>query len=670
MALQVIRRIDLSASNRLRLARGRWSPLLALALLTIVAYLPVMNCGFVWDDDAHLTENRSVQSSDGLWTIWTSLNTSHQYYPLVFSGFWIEYRLWGLDPAGYHATNLALHLLTAMLVYCALLQLGACGTIAWLTAAIFAVHPVHVESVAWVAERKNVQSAAFYCAALVAYLRYDELSRSDDVTSRTQRGIWYVLSLLLFLGALTSKTVTASLPVALALAMWVKHGAFTGRDMARVAPFALCGICFGLLTLWVEREYIGAVGSDWRLSAIERVLIAGRSIVFYATKLVVPSGLTFVYPRWDIDSSQLWQFLFPLGVIVSLGVVWGTRRRLGRGPIACILFFVATLVPALGLFNVFPQRYSFVADHFQYLASIGFIAFVVIGAVQIARRHRYLLHFAAIATIVSLATLTWQRTLAFHDEESIWRDTLAKNPTAWIAYQNLGVILLSRGELESAEQNFKCVLQLQPGNARAYNNLANLSLVRGDATGAIDNYTAALTAEPDYVSARLNLCKTLLAMGRVAEASEQYLHALSVDSDVAVIQSDLGLLLLNRADSSAAARFYHRAIRLVPNWALLTNERAWLLATSPDATATELADSLRLAQHAARMTNRRDPNVLDTLAAAYAADGQFDDAIVNAERALSLVEHRQTQLAEDVRSRLTLYRERKPYQRARRPLSQ
>jgi protein O-mannosyl-transferase len=641
-------------------------PAIVLVGLTIVAYLPVFQCGFVWDDDHYVTENDALRSVEGLGRIWADVGATPQYYPLVFTSYWIEYRLWGLEPAGYHATNLTLHALAVVLIWRVLMVLGLPRPVPWLAAAIFAVHPVHVESVAWITERKNVLSAVFYLAALLAYLRFDGVARSSDAEQRRQRqGAWYAVALVFFLCALLSKTVTASLPAAVLLVIWWKQGRVTVADIVRLAPFFALAVGFGWLTLWVEREHVGATGADWAWSPTERLLIAGRAIWFYVVKLLLPIKLTFVYPRWEVDPRQVWRFLFPLGVLLTLAALWVARRRVGRGPFAAVLFFIGTLVPALGFFNIYPMRYSFVADHFQYLASLGLITLAVATGGELARRHPSRGHaigiiFAA-AILLTFTGLTWQQTRVYRDVETLWQDTLAKNPTAWIAHNNLGVIQLKRGELASAERSFRSVLQFQPGDVRTHNNLGSLSLMRGDFAGAIAHFEAALAGEPDFVGARLNLCKALLAQGRVGDAADHYLHALRVDPDVASVQSKLGLLLLTRADSDVASRFFDRALKLAPTWTMLINERAWMLATATNPSATDVAEALRFARRAAELSDRQDPNVLDTLAAAHAAAGRFDDAIGTAEAALALIEDPKSPLADQIRQRLTCYRSGNPY---------
>ena len=342
--------------------------------------MPALRGGFNWDDDAYVTNNLTLRSVHGLSQIWGQLTATPQYYPLVFTSFWLEYHLWGLNPLGYHVVNVLLHALAAMLLWRVLVRLQLPG--AWLAAGIFALHPVAVESVAWVTERKNVLSAVFYFAAALAYLRW----RDDGTTTTGLRAtsswrslVLYLLSLALFICALFSKTVTASLPAALLLVIWWKHGRIAGRDVWPLLPFFVAGAALGLVTSWLERTHVGANGPEWALSFFDRCLIAGRALWFYAGKLFWPANLTFIYPRWQIDPGIWWQWLFPAAAIALVMILWSLRGRIGRGPLVAVLFFAGTLLPALGFANVYPMRYSFVADHFQYLASVGLIVLAAAG---------------------------------------------------------------------------------------------------------------------------------------------------------------------------------------------------------------------------------------------------------------------------------------------------
>src|SRR5688572_14862801 len=357
-----------------------------LLAMTLIAYLPAFRAGFIWDDPDYVVNNATLRSLDGLRQIWFVPRATPQYYPLVHTSFWIEYQLWRLNPAGYHAVNVLLHALAAVLLWRVLKLLDVPG--AWLAAAIFAVHPMHVESVAWVTERKNVLSGVFYLAAALAYFRSsfglwgsgigeDKDTAVDSSNTRHPKpDTRYSLSLGLFVCALLSKTVTASLPATILLVIWWKRGRITRRDVVPLIPFFVIGVALALNTARLEREHVGASGAEFDFSALDRILIAGRAAWFYAWKLIAPVNLSFIYPRWTIDDRAAWQYAFPLAAVALVAALFVLRHRIGRGPLVAILFFGGTLVPALGFFNVYPMRYTFVADHFAYHASIGIIVLI------------------------------------------------------------------------------------------------------------------------------------------------------------------------------------------------------------------------------------------------------------------------------------------------------
>jgi hypothetical protein len=292
-------------------ARSRypaWLPGAFLVLMTILAYQRVWHAGFIMDDDEYVTGNLTLHSVAGLRRIWCDFNATPQYYPLVFTSFWLEYHLWGLSPPGYHVINVLLHTLAAILLWRVLARLQL--PCAWLAAGIFALHPVAVESVAWVTERKNVLSAVFYFAAALAYWRWDEPSAAGGTKIR-QRWRWYFFAFALFMAALLSKTVTCSLPAALLLVIWWKRGRIDMRDVWPLLPFFVAGIAMGLLTAWLERTQVGAQGPEWAFSFSDRLLIAGHALWFYAGKLFWPANLMFIYPRWQINAGDWQQWIFP-----------------------------------------------------------------------------------------------------------------------------------------------------------------------------------------------------------------------------------------------------------------------------------------------------------------------------------------------------------------------
>ncbi len=339
-----------------------------IVLMTVICYVPAMRGGFIWDDDENVTRNMVLRSWSGLAEIWTNPRSTQQYYPLTHTSFWIQYQLWDLNPFAYHLANIFLHSLNAIILWFVLRRLSVPG--AWFAAAVFAVHPVHVESVAWITERKNVLSGAFYFASMLAYIRFAGL---DDLPKVPR---YYWLALGLFVCALLGKTATATLPAALLILLWWKRDRLTLRDILPLIPLFILGIGMGLLTGHLEKHHVGAVGEEWNIPIINKILIAGRIPWFYAGKLIWPAPLIFNYPRWHINPLDIWQYIYPIGVIVLIVFLWVLRNIIGKAPLAAVLYFGATLVPALGFFNVYFMRYSYVQDHFQYLASVGVIALI------------------------------------------------------------------------------------------------------------------------------------------------------------------------------------------------------------------------------------------------------------------------------------------------------
>ena len=349
-----------------------WLFVVALWIVLLIVYQPVWNGGFLWDDAAHVTRP-DLRSWEGLWSIWSAPGATQQYYPFTHTFFWLQHRLWGDTPLGYHLVNITLHAAAASMAGLILYRLSIPG--AYFAAAIFALHPVQVETVAWITEIKNTLSAVFYLGAAIAWLRYKEKANAGA----------YAISLGLFVLALCSKTVTATLPAALLVIAWWQRGRLSWRhDVLPLVPFFIFGIAAGLSTVWVERSLVGAEGAAFDLTPIERGLIAGRALWFYAGKLLWPVNLVFIYPRWNVSQAHGWQYVYPAAALAVLAVAWAVRRR-WRGPLAGLLYFAGTLFPALGFFNVYPFLFSFVADHFQYLASLGLITLAAAGFGPAAR---------------------------------------------------------------------------------------------------------------------------------------------------------------------------------------------------------------------------------------------------------------------------------------------
>lgn len=526
-------------------------PLLLLAVLA--AYQPAWHGGMLWDDDAHITPS-ALRSPGGLWRIWFDLGATQQYYPVVHSAFWFLYRLWGESTLGYHLLNITLHALSAFLLAVILRRLAVPG--AFLAALIFALHPLQVESVAWISELKNTLSGVFYLGSTLAYLHFDK--------SRRKR--FFAVALALFILAVLSKTLTATLPAALLVLLWWQRGTLSRRrDLMPLAPFFALGITAGLLTAWVERALIGAQGAEFQFTFIERGLIAGRVIWFYLVKLFWPANLIFIYPRWQVSQTVWWQYLYPAGVLALLAGLWRLRKR-SRAPLAALLLFCGTLFPALGFFNVFPFRFSFVADHFQYLASLSIIALFSAGLAILARRWN-LHHKADAAALLvlgaALGALTWSQSRQYTDATTLYRATLSRNPTCWMAYNNLGILELG-GRPDEAMAHFREALRLKPDYAEALNNMGQALETQGHIEEAIAHYQDALRVDPDYFDAQYNLGRLLQKLGR-PEALETLTVAVRLRPDFAEARNSLGNSLEKLGRHEEALAQYEMALRLKPD---------------------------------------------------------------------------------------------------------
>jgi protein O-mannosyl-transferase len=527
-----------------------------IVLLTVVTYIPALYGGFIWDDHNNITDNRLLRTWKGLETTWTDTQASIQYYPLSYTVFWFEYNLWGTDTFGYHLVNVLLHAANAVLMGLLFFRLGVPG--AWLAAVLFAVHPVHVESVAWITELKNVLSGFFFLSALLAFLRFEQ---------RAERRWWfYAFSLLLFVCALLSKTSTVALPVALVLVLWWKLERVKGRDLWPVLPFILVGAALSLLTVWLEKHHVGAEGSEWQLSLVERWLVAGRVVWFAVGKFVWPHPLIFIYPRWQVDAGVWWQFLFPLAAVCVLLSLWYLRRRVGKGPLAAALFFVGTTAPVPAAFNLYFMRFSYVADHFYYLAGIGFMVLVAAALTRAVPNSKFLIA-VALPMAAILSALSWQRCHAFRDEETLWRDTVAQNPNAWMAHNNLGIALEESGRFQDAIRHYEQALRLEPDYAKAYNNLGGALVQLGRVQEAIGHYEQALRIMPDSAEVHCNLGIALEQSGRVREAIGHFEQALRIMPDYAEAHYNLGVALEQGGRIQEATRHFDQVLRIKPDYA-------------------------------------------------------------------------------------------------------
>ncbi|HVW20424.1 MAG TPA: tetratricopeptide repeat protein [Opitutaceae bacterium] len=532
-------------------ARRDWRPALILPA-ALLAYLPALRGGFIWDDDGHVTRP-DLRSLGGLRRIWAEPGATQQYYPVLHSAFWLEHRLWGDAPLGYHLLNVLLHAAAAALFVRVLRQLAAPGAL--LAGFLFALHPVCVESVAWISEQKNTLSAVFYLLAALAYLRFD----------RTRRPGAYAAALGLFLLAVLSKTVTATLPAALLVVFWWKRGRLSWRrDALPLLPWFALAALGGGVTAWVERRYIGAQGADFSLSLAQRVLVAGRVVWFYLGKLLWPSRLAFIYPRWNVSPAAAWQWLFPLSLLALLAWLWTLRRR-NRAPLAAALLFVGTLFPALGFINVYPFVFSFVADHFQYLASLGLIALAAAGIS--AWRDAGGRATASAALACALGALSFRQARMYGDQERLYRATIARNPECWMAYNNLGNTLVAAGRAAEAVPEYEEALRLRPGYAEADFDLGFALLATGRPLEAIRPLEAAARLRPGEAGAQFALGNALSQAGDLPQAEDHFRRALELRPSYPEAEFNLGLAVIRQGRPAEARACWEAALRMDPNFA-------------------------------------------------------------------------------------------------------
>lgn len=627
-----------------RLARRALPLLLGAAVLA--AYWPALHGALLWDDPAHVTRP-DLQSWHGLLRIWTDVRATQQFYPVLHSAFWIEHRLWGDATIGYHLVNVLWHALACVLFAFTLRRLWApvgaasstespppvraripAGT-EWIAAIVFALHPLSVESVAWISEQKNTLSLVFYLLAALAYLRFDDRRRRRD----------YAFASVGFVLAVGTKSVTATLPAALLVVIWWRRGRITwARDVRPLAPWLVFALLAGLFTAWVERKLIGAEGAAFSLTLFERTVLAARIVWFYAGKLLWPAHQAFFYERWDVAHSAAAWIGWLAGAIVATGLLWWLRRR-ARGLFAGWLLFVGALFPALGFFNVYPFVFSYVADHFQYLASLAFIG-TLTGAVAAALTaatmpwRRAVLGLAFVLTALLLVLARKQAAL-YGNDEALFRATIAASPDSWMAHHILGFALTRQGRhdeaiaeyrtairlnpnypdahlalgLELAQRpdgaeealgEYRRTLELKPGSAEAHNNLGLLlAALPARRDEAIAHYETALRLKPDYAEAHANLANILAGDAtHAAEADEHYRAALRLAPASPEMHDDHGRFLLRQPGRTAdAAVEFQTALRLRPDFAAAHAGLGQAWADTPgrlDDAIAEFTTSLRL----------------------------------------------------------------------------
>lgn len=619
-----------AAPSRSWLQRLEWRALCLMALV-VVTYWGCLSGEFLWDDDSNIVKSVPVRTLDGLRRIWFEPGATQQYYPVTHTSFWLDYQLWGLRTTPYHVENVLLHALSAVLLWYGLKRLKVKG--AWLGAALFALHPVQVESVAWITERKNTLSGVFFMASLLAAIAFWRLDRSapPDKSGGKTVGWWeglghwklYWLSVGLYILGMGSKTAIIGLPAVILVLVWWKRGRFGLRDLALMLPYLAVAAGLAIYTIGIEKER-GAAGEAWSYSLVERGLIASRALCFYLGKIVWPHPLMFMYPRWTIRASQLVAYVPALVLGAGLALLWFKRRNWGRPALAALGIFVAMLFPVLGFFNVVFFYYSYVCDHFQYLAMVGPVVLVAAGLVaafEALPQYKSFLWPTGAGLLLVSGALTWRQTAVYQNLESLWVDTLAHNPESWMAHDNMGTWLSNQGQFEAAAIHYREAIRLHPADFMAYNNLG-LDLARaGNLEEAAQNYAKALKLRSDYPMAHYNLGNVLAREGKLDEAISHFSQTLKSQPDFAPALFSRGTAYSRKGDTNAAFADLTETLRLQPEFTPAHLNLARLLSAKG-----KLDEAIEHYRKALDL----DPNSVDALANlgnALVAKSKFDDAI-------------------------------------------
>lgn len=534
---------------------NQWGKGFLLVFLTVMAYLPALHGGFVWDDTVLVTGNHSVQSADGLWNIWFSVE-SPDYYPVTYSVFWAEWRLWGMNPPGYHAVGLFLHSVTAILMWRILLRLKIPG--AWLAALLFALHPVNVASVAWIAELKNTLSGVLFASALIFYLRFD----SEDKRQH------YWLALLLFCLALLSKTSVVILPVILLLIIWWQRSRIDRTDIVRTIPFFAVSCVMGAVTVWFQNHNVigdaaiplGGIG--------HRTLTAASAASFYIWKALFPINLSMLYPKWKADHALVRSFLSLILLSGVAGVGIWFRKTWGRGLLFGTGYFLVCLFPVLGFFRMYYFRLSAVADHWQYLAIMGIVAMATAGSATIVQRlgFAWFGKAAAVCVVVFLMFSTWSRAHVLKDAGTLWTDVLRGDPDSWTAHTNIACVYQQDRRFDDALTHARRAVELEPDDFSARLNLGTILEQNGQPDSAIVELKEAIRQKPDLAAAYLRWGIALAQKRMSAEAIGRYEVAVRLQPDYPDTYNNLGAALEGCGRIDQAARCYRAATNLKPDY--------------------------------------------------------------------------------------------------------
>ncbi len=658
-----------------------------LALLVLAVYWPVADGGLIWDDSVMLTAHPIVQSPDGWWKVWVSppTNKTPDYFPLTSLLFWVQYHVWGTKTGCYHAVNVVLHFVNCLLLWRLLARLRI--PVSWLVAALFAVHPVNVPSVAWVAELKNTLSLPFYLGAILAYLRFE-----DEGGRRRYAG-----ALALFTLGCLAKSSMVVLPPALLLLAWWRRGRITKQDVLRSLPFFALALASGIVTMCYQYRPDGGLPVSWGWQLANGLAVMGRAVWFYLGHDLWPVNSCAVYPLWGLDLESAATYLPTLALAALFALLlWKRNTAWGRPLLFGLGYFVITMLPLLGFLPTMYMQFSFVADHWQYLSLPGVIALPVAAGVAAARWTAALparggkrrkaaalpsrplfpgMAVLAAVALAVLASLSCRYAWVYSDAMRLWRDTMERNPEAYVAYNNYANDALARSQcsLGEAASFFREAVRRNPGYSEGWKNLAQAYSFMGRTDQAIDACRHVRLAGPRGVRVRTNLATDVLVLygalvkekGDVATARDCLRQALQLDPGCAAAQFNLALLEMQAGNPAAAAAGYRILLEQTPGNRKACNNLAWILAATPAAALRNPREAERLARRALAMADDDNSrySLLDTLATAQAAAGRFPEAVKSAQRAVGLARRVKVPPAgiAELEERLELYRKGLPF---------
>jgi tetratricopeptide (TPR) repeat protein len=523
----------------------------------VLVYSPVWRAGFMWDDNQIVTANPVIVGPFGLREIWSS--GAARYYPLVLSTFWLEHALWGLAPFGFHLVTVLFHATSAVVLWRVLRRLGIAG--AWLGAALWALHPVQVETVSWISETKNTESGLFFLLTIYFFLRG---LRATEFAPNRGLSRYHLIALVCAALAMMCKSTALLLPFVLLLCLWWSKRRLRWSDLAVLAPFAVLATVATLIVVSIVQhfggsEYHGTQG--WG----ERLALAGYIYWFYLAKLIWPHPLMAIYPGWSLANSPPLLSFLPLATLVLVYGYLGLRRMAWRGCFLAFTYYLLNLLPVMGLFSVTGFRYSPVEDHLQYLASMGPLALAGAGLAALPRLLpsglTWLSRTACAALLLLLGGLGWKQAWHYQSAHTFWVYNLSQNPGCWMAYNDLGLEMAQQGQTEEAWRYFQACVQLEPDSYLAHYNLGDLLAQKKDWPQAVDEYRKSIANHAYFAAAEAHLGEALTQLNQLEEAVVHERRAVYLDPFSAQAHNDLGALLFRQGDATAAMAEYQEALR-------------------------------------------------------------------------------------------------------------